>query len=1351
MAFNLPFGVRVAGNDPLDFDRYIANDITARNALLGSGRAYIGLQVYVLSTSTLYILTALSNTNWEVVVGGTDSFIQYESKVANFSPSTNGRYSLEAALEVDFSAYEGNWYEFLIKDIAITFQWDGQTPPTIPPLELDHYYRVTFVGGVWTMADLSSLGVTVHNDLTGRSDSDAHPIAAVTGLQTALDGKIDEAPNDGLPYIRQSESWEQGLIPYLDRTDEVTRTFDNDWQYDPLANGLMAADNFDWTDNQFFEFGISLFNAGGTDQTAIINSWIGKTIFIFDTTDSSNYVSMINTQLDDLGGGAYGIYGDNDMIFPNGSPANGITMTVGAEALNTYKITSSDSSVDIVSMGLYETNIISQGLRRFNSGFFLPNMTLGPIPTLPVGQRSLDMMWHQTSNKGVSGNFSISAGVDNIVSNSYNAVFGWENTAASASNLIAGRLNTSTSNSQESFIFGNSNIAQNSRQLVGGGSNTINGAYSCSIGEGMTGGNPYSGNFGRGHILNSGFYQLVGGAWGTTVEPDQAFHIGIGTSNILRKDGIIGYKDGTLELPESTNILIDARGNKAVVTKEYGDANYIGGTATGLEALDEGNGIGWRLIGQDPVNFGNIGLGATDLSASPLASTTHGATGAYAFAAGLQSIASGTGSFVAGGAGAEASGSASHAEGASTVASGSGAHAEGNQTTAIGAAAHSEGLQTIALNPTSHAAGSYNIGTDVNTIHETGIGTSPGNRKNAFEIYKTGEVVAPEMANALIDAFPTGRVLITKEYADATYSGGGGPSEWEQPEVYTNVSALNVITPPANPQLYKTCRIRVSGFVSNSLANSRVEINTSFVAPPINFLTGSLIPLSSAQSYPSYASFVLYFNVDLLSNAIAFGGIDSMQLFDAGITWSAGTVDYTIDWSKNLMPDVNFGGVGGGSSTGLEALDQGNGIGWRLVGRDPSYTGAIGLNAVDFSYNTFVNSFFGATGQDSFAVGYQASASGQGSVAIGLSSRASAFGAIALGGEAQGQQSFTQGAGVVEINSDPLDSELSHAEAFSYIYDSALSHAECGGSIDTADYAHAEGSGYIAAGADYAHAEGLETTVSGFAGHAEGSNTLASGALSHAEGGDTIASGDTSHAEGSASEASGLTSHAEGTSTASGDYSHSQNLSTTASGQASHAGGNTSIASGLNAFAHGQSTLATGDNTLAIGNGAEATFTDSIALGNNARSNTVGGVAIGQDSLVNSGSNNVAIGLGVWANETVPQVCIGKYNQNGDNNNVLEVGIGTLVTPKNGLAVRVDGIVTAPSATIAGITATIQPRTLITREYLESVNPFIGSFTTAGRPAASGETTGHYYFDTTLGYPVWVSGSNYVNATGTIV
>src|SRR5690606_38304871 len=39
-----------------------------------------------------------------------------------------------------------------------------------------------------------------------------------------------------------------------------------------------------------------------------------------------------------------------------------------------------------------------------------------------------------------------------------------------------------------------------------------------------------------------------------------------------------------------------------------------------LEAIDEGNGIGYRIKGKDPDNYGNIGLGAVDFSSSSVSS-----------------------------------------------------------------------------------------------------------------------------------------------------------------------------------------------------------------------------------------------------------------------------------------------------------------------------------------------------------------------------------------------------------------------------------------------------------------------------------------------------------------------------------------------------------------------------------------------------------------------------------------------------------------------------------------------------------------------------------------------------------
>jgi hypothetical protein len=77
--FNLPFGVRVSNNQPLDGDRYIAVDLAARDSLITNGRAYEGLQVYIESGDTantgLWLLSVLgvdvASSSWtKIDVGG---------------------------------------------------------------------------------------------------------------------------------------------------------------------------------------------------------------------------------------------------------------------------------------------------------------------------------------------------------------------------------------------------------------------------------------------------------------------------------------------------------------------------------------------------------------------------------------------------------------------------------------------------------------------------------------------------------------------------------------------------------------------------------------------------------------------------------------------------------------------------------------------------------------------------------------------------------------------------------------------------------------------------------------------------------------------------------------------------------------------------------------------------------------------------------------------------------------------------------------------------------------------------------------------------------------------------------
>ena len=56
-------------------------------------------------------------------------------------------------------------------------------------------------------------------------------------------------------------------------------------------------------------------------------------------------------------------------------------------------------------------------------------------------------------------------------------------------------------------------------------------------------------------------------------------------------------------------------------------------TPSELEKITEGLNTGWRLLGYNQNNFGNIEQNAVDLSVSPFTGTNYGATGEGAFAA----------------------------------------------------------------------------------------------------------------------------------------------------------------------------------------------------------------------------------------------------------------------------------------------------------------------------------------------------------------------------------------------------------------------------------------------------------------------------------------------------------------------------------------------------------------------------------------------------------------------------------------------------------------------------------------------------------------------------------------------
>ena len=215
------------------------------------------------------------------------------------------------------------------------------------------------------------------------------------------------------------------------------------------------------------------------------------------------------------------------------------------------------------------------------------------------------------------------------------------------------------------------------------------------------------------------------------------FEFGIGINASVRKNAFEIYTDGRIHAPEQTIALHDDP--RSLVTKEYADS------------------LGGELIKYTGATSRNTGYILND--------NTDDDIGADAVNLGVGSSASGNNSF-AEGLTTSAAGASSHSEGAGTASNGTYSHAEGINTRAYNTASHAEGYATIALNTGSHAAGKFNIGISTDTIHETGIGADDTNRKNAFEIYTNGRIIAPELTTGLIAN--NEQSLITKKYLDDT-------------------------------------------------------------------------------------------------------------------------------------------------------------------------------------------------------------------------------------------------------------------------------------------------------------------------------------------------------------------------------------------------------------------------------------------------------------------------------------------------------------------------------------------------------------------------------------------------------
>jgi len=191
---------------------------------------------------------------------------------------------------------------------------------------------------------------------------------------------------------------------------------------------------------------------------------------------------------------------------------------------------------------------------------------------------------------------------------------------------------------------------------------------------------------------------------------------------------------------------------------------------SGLEQITENGNTGWRLVGTNPANYGDIGSEAVDLS-NGFAISTRGATGNNSTAMGRITTASGFTS-TAMGRNTTASGSNSTAMGDNTTASGLNSTAMGNNTTASGLNSTAMGINTYAKAYAQTTLGAYNTDVSGNSNSFTptdqlfviGNGTNTNNKSDAMVVLKNGTITAPSLDIAEIT---DNKALITKEYLDA--------------------------------------------------------------------------------------------------------------------------------------------------------------------------------------------------------------------------------------------------------------------------------------------------------------------------------------------------------------------------------------------------------------------------------------------------------------------------------------------------------------------------------------------------------------------------------------------------------
>ncbi|MFL0354733.1 tail fiber domain-containing protein [Xanthomarina sp. GH4-25] len=218
-------------------------------------------------------------------------------------------------------------------------------------------------------------------------------------------------------------------------------------------------------------------------------------------------------------------------------------------------------------------------------------------------------------------------------------------------------------------------------------------------------------------------------------------NIGEGTTSNVFADIDWASDDHFLNVQVNTGDGLTDLGTTQFMHVPYAIQAEKAANVTGLEAIDEGNGNGWRLIDSNPDNFGSIGEYAIDLSRQPIESNVRGATGRSSVAFGVSSEASGSYSF--------STGQFNIASGTSSTAFGASNDANGNFSTAFGLNNNADAFGSFAIGRYNMGGGNPTEWSISDAVFEIGRGTSNIDRINALTVFKTGRMRLNSFTNGL--------------------------------------------------------------------------------------------------------------------------------------------------------------------------------------------------------------------------------------------------------------------------------------------------------------------------------------------------------------------------------------------------------------------------------------------------------------------------------------------------------------------------------------------------------------------------------------------------------------------------